>query len=168
MNEHGPKSFSGLDLWHRKAGCSLKNVHGRSQNMDNLSKKQRSYCMSRIRAKDTVPELVVRRMVHRLGYRFRLHRRALPGCPDIVLPRHRKAIFVHGCFWHMHSCGYGRVMPTTNRNYWEPKRRGNVQRDQEKLRALRRVGWKVLIVWECWARDVPTLERRIQEFLMDT
>ncbi len=133
--------------------------------MDNLSKEQRSYCMSRIRAKDTMPELIVRRIVHRLGYRFRLHRRDLPGCPDIVLPRHRKAIFVHGCFWHMHSCRYGQVAPTTNRNYWGRKRKGNVQRDQEELRALRHLGWKVLIVWECWTKDVPTLERRVQQFL---
>ena len=132
---------------------------------DVLTKEQRKYCMSRIRGKDTKPEIIVRRIVHRLGYRFRLHQRNLPGYPDIVLTRHRKVIFVHGCFWHMHRCKYGRVTPKTNKKFWAQKRTGNVERFRKNVRLIRRIGWKVLIVWECWTRDVPRLEARIREFL---
>ena len=135
--------------------------------MDTLTNAQRSYCMSRIRARDTVPEKLVRQLVHRLGYRFRLHRRDLPGCPDIVLPRHRKIILVHGCFWHMHKCRYGRVVPKTNRDYWEPKRLGNVRRDRQNRRKLKSLGWEVLVVWECWTKDRSKLEERIRRFLAD-
>ena len=130
--------------------------------MDNLTDKQRAYCMSRIRAANTAPEMIVRRRVHGLGYRFRLHRKDLPGCPDIVLPRHRKVIFVHGCFWHMHVCQYGRVKPKTNRHYWQAKRLGNVRRGRENTRKLRRLGWKVLVVWECWTRDSGQLIERLR------
>jgi len=132
---------------------------------DVLTKEQRKYCMSRIRGKDTKPEIVVRRLVHSLGYRYRLHVRKLPGCPDIVLARHRKVIFVHGCFWHMHRCKYGRVIPKTNKKFWENKRNGNVQRSHKNNRALRRLGWKVLVVWECWTRDIKKLESRVRNFL---
>lgn len=135
--------------------------------VDVLTKDQRSFNMSRIRGKDTKPEFVVRRLVHLLGYRFRLHRRNLPGCPDIVLPRHRKVIFVHGCFWHMHRCRYGRVQPKTNRRFWEKKRKGNVERDRKNVRALKRLGWKVLVVWECWTRDTAPLQKRVQDFLVE-
>ncbi len=123
--------------------------------------------MSRIRSKNTGPEIIVRGMVHHMGYRFRLHRRELPGSPDIVLPRHRKAIFVHGCFWHMHRCRYGRVRPATNPEFWEKKRRGNVDRDRRNIKALRAMGWKVLVVWECWTRDMPELERHLRDFLAE-
>ena len=133
--------------------------------MDNLSEKQRSHCMSHIKAKDTKPEQIVRKLVHRLGFRFRLHKRELPGCPDIVLPRHTKVIFVHGCFWHMHRCRYGRVKPKTNSRYWEQKRIGNVDRHRKNVRMLRRLGWKVLVVWECRTKDIPKLEERIRSFL---
>jgi DNA mismatch endonuclease (patch repair protein) len=132
---------------------------------DVLNARQRAYCMSRIRAKDTRPEIIVRGMVHSMGYRFRLHRRELPGSPDIVLPRHHKVIFVHGCFWHMHRCRYGRVRPATNRQFWEKKRGGNVERDRRNVKALKSMGWDVLIVWECWTRDLPRLERRLRDFL---
>jgi DNA mismatch endonuclease (patch repair protein) len=132
---------------------------------DVLTKEQRKYCMSRIRGKDTEPEIIVRRIVHSLGYRFRLHRRALPGSPDIVLPRHHKVIFVHGCFWHMHRCRYGRVRPASNRQFWEKKRGGNVERDRRNVKALKHLGWNVLVVWECWTRDMPKLERRLRDFL---
>lgn len=124
-------------------------------------------CMSRIRARDTKPEIILRKMVHGMGYRFRLHCRELPGSPDVVLPRHRKVIFVHGCFWHMHHCRYGRVRPATNPEFWAKKRQGNVDRDRRNTKALRAMGWKVLVVWECWTRDVPKLERRLREFLTD-
>jgi len=132
---------------------------------DVLTPKQRSFNMSRIRGKDTKPEIIVRRIVHRLGYRFRLHQRKLPGCPDIVLTRHRKVIFVHGCFWHMHRCKYGRVTPKTNKKFWENKRTGNVKRFRKNVRLIRRLGWRILVVWECWTRDTSMLEDRVRRFL---
>ena len=133
--------------------------------VDVLTLKQRKYCMSRIHGKDTKPEILIRRMVHCMGYRFRLHQRALPGSPDIALPRHHKVIFVHGCVWHMHRCRYGRVRPATNKEFWEKKRGGNVERDRRNMKALKRMGWNVLVVWECWTRDMPKLERRLRDFL---
>ncbi|MEQ9410518.1 MAG: very short patch repair endonuclease [Fuerstiella sp.] len=116
------------------------------------TRRQRSFNMSRIRAKDTRPEMIVRSLVHQMGYRFRLHRRDLPGTPDLVLPRHHKVIFVHGCFWHQHRCRYGRVTPKTNAAFWAAKRQGNVTRDRRNLRQLRAAGWDVLVIWECWTR----------------
>ena len=95
--------------------------------------------MSRVRAANTRPEIVVRRLVHGLGYRFRLHRRDLPGTPDLVLPKHRAVLFVHGCFWHQHACRLGRRRPASNRTYWEPKLARNVERDAEANRALERL-----------------------------
>jgi len=132
---------------------------------DVLTKKQRSYNMSQIRSKDTRPEIHVRSIVHRLGYRYALHRKDLPGKPDMVLTRHRKIIFIHGCFWHMHKCRYGKVKPATNVDFWRAKREGNVARDKNNLRKLRKDGWKVLVVWECWTRDIPKLEARLRAFL---
>ena len=132
---------------------------------DVLTKKQRSYNMSQIRNKDTRPEILVRSIVHRLGYRYALHRKDLPGKPDMVLTRHRKIILIHGCFWHMHRCRYGRVKPATNVDFWREKREGNVARDKKNLRKLRKDGWKVLVVWECWTRDIPKLEARLRAFL---
>src|SRR5947209_18206995 len=116
--------------------------------MDRLSREDRSRNMGAIRSTDTAPERVVRSLVHRLGYRFRLHEGKLPGRPDIVLSRHRKIILVHGCFWHSHTCVDGRV-PRTNKNYWVPKLSRNRQRDRESRQKLRKLGWKVLVVWEC-------------------
>jgi DNA mismatch endonuclease (patch repair protein) len=134
---------------------------------DVLNREQRRFCMSRIHGRDTKPEIIVRKTVHCMGYRFRLHRQGLPGSPDIVLPRHRKVIFVHGCFWHMHRCRYGRVRPATNAEFWEKKRRGNVDRDRRNIKALRAMGWRVLVAWECWTRDTPKLEHRLREFLAE-
>src|SRR5690554_2897808 len=102
---------------------------------------QRSRNMAAIRCKDTRPEMIVRRIVHRLGYRYRLHVRTLPGSPDLVLRRLNKAIMVHGCFWHMHTCRYGRVAPQTRAEFWQTKRANNVTRDRRALRRLRREGW---------------------------
>jgi DNA mismatch endonuclease (patch repair protein) len=133
--------------------------------MDNLSERARSFCMSRIRSADTGPERLVRHMLHALGYRFRLHRRDLPGCPDIVLPGFRKAIFVHGCFWHTHRCRFGRVTPRTNGPYWARKRTQTMRRDRVNLRRLRQNGWSVLVIWECWTKDGPSLERRVRGFI---
>jgi len=133
--------------------------------MDVLTKEQRSYCMSRIRKTDTTPELTVRRIVHRLGYRFRLYRRDLPGCPDIVLPRHRKVIFVHGCWWHRHNCRLGRRSPKSRQQYWLPKLQANKERYKKNRHALQRQGWKVLVIWECHTRNTTKLIDKLSKFL---
>ncbi len=133
--------------------------------MDTLTAEQRSRVMSRIRGKDTQPELAVRSLAHRLGFRFRLNRKDLPGKPDLVFPRLRKVIFVHGCFWHTHSCRRGQSTPTTNAKFWKTKRQSNAVRDRSNLRALRRAGWKVLVVWECQIRKLGSLEKRLTTFL---
>lgn len=133
--------------------------------MDTLSKAERSANMALIRWRDTKPEMAVRRTAHRLGYRFRLHRRDLPGRPDLVFPSRKAVIFVHGCFWHQHKgCGGGR-MPKARRAYWQAKLGGNVARDQKTRRKLRLLGWRVLVIWECKTRDVEGVERRITAFL---
>jgi DNA mismatch endonuclease (patch repair protein) len=123
--------------------------------------------MAAIKGKNTKPELIVRQLAHRLGYRFRLHRRDLPGSPDLVFPVLRKIIFVHGCYWHMHSCRGGSVTPRTNADFWQMKRSGNVARDRRHLRALRAMNWHVLIIWECQTRDAEQLLQRVERFLCD-
>lgn len=121
--------------------------------------------MSRIRKENSRPELVVRRLVHRLGYRFRLHRRDIFGCPDLVLPRHRSIVFVHGCFWHQHKgCCLGK-MPQSRLEYWKPKLGQNVERDKDVLRTLRKSGWRVLVIWECETREIEKLQQRLRKFL---
>lgn len=131
---------------------------------DIFSAEKRSWIMSQIRGKDTSPEIEVRSIVHRLGFRFRLHQRNLPGNPDIVLPSHKKIIFVHGCFWHGHSCSRGARSPKSNREYWAKKIGGNLIRDKRNLLALRTIGWDVLVVWECELRDRDSLLANIQFF----
>lgn len=131
---------------------------------DGLTPAQRSHCMSRIRSKDTTPELVVRSLLHRLGYRFRLHVRELPGTPDVVLPRYRKVIEVKGCFWHQHACGRVRS-PKSRTDYWAPKLLRNRQRDRQTRRQLRRLGWTVLTVWECQTKNTCQLSDRLLSFL---
>lgn len=126
---------------------------------------QRSRNMSAIRGKDTKPELIVRRIAHRLGYRFRLHRRDLPGSPDLVFPKLRRIINVHGCYWHMHTCRWGCVTPKTNAVFWQSKRTGNVERDRRNLEQLKHDGWKVLTIWECETRNLNRLTARIAAFL---
>ena len=134
---------------------------------DVFSEEKRSWIMSRVKGRDTTPELAVRSIIHRHGYRFRLHRKDLPGCPDIVLPRHRKIVFVHGCFWHGHKgCGKS-SRPATNRKFWNTKIDGNIARDKKAVGRLRRSGWSVLVVWECELRDPQKLERRLLRFLSD-
>lgn len=132
---------------------------------DVLTPKQRSFNMSRIRGKDTKPEIIVRRLVHRLGYRFRLHQRKLPGCPDIVLARHRKVIFVHGCFWHMHNCRYGKVEPATRRKFWRDKLEANKERDRKNRHKLRSQGWGILTIWECQTKKQEKMISRVVDFL---
>ncbi len=131
---------------------------------DRLTKARRSWNMSRIRGKDTTPERVVRSALHRLGYRFRLHSRKLPGRPDIVLPRHRLAVFVHGCFWHRHRGCRNCTTPTNNRRFWVAKLEGNAARDRMHMRTLRKLGWRVVVVWECETEKkgfAQQLKRRI-------
>lgn len=119
--------------------------------------------MSRVRARDTKPELIVRSTIHSLGYRFRLHRKDLPGRPDVVLPRHRLAVFVHGCFWHRHAkCRYA-YTPKSNVGFWLKKFQRNVARDVEVRRTLRRHGWRVLVIWECGTRDLDQLARTLRK-----
>lgn len=123
--------------------------------------------MSRIRGKDTTPEMVVRRLVHRMGYRFRLHRRDLPGSPDLVFVTRRKAIFVHGCFWHRHpdpACKLARL-PKSRLDFWGPKLDGNRRRDLLKEEALREHGWDHLVIWECQTKDEAFLKEAIEAFL---
>lgn len=120
---------------------------------DAVSKIQRSAMMSRVRGRDTGPEIAVRSVLHRAGYRFRLHRRDLPGTPDIVLPAYRTCIFVNGCFWHQHNGCAASKRPTTNVEFWNKKLDRTIQRDQENLRALQELGWKTIVLWECEIRD---------------
>ena len=122
------------------------------QSTDVLSKIQRSQNMSAIRAKDTKPELLVRRALHAAGFRFRIHRRDLPGKPDIVMPSRNVVIFVNGCFWHSHDCRYGRVTPKQNAQFWAAKRSATVVRDASNHKALRELGWAVEVIWECELR----------------
>ena len=129
--------------------------------MDRLSPQRRSWNMSRIRARDTKPELIVRSFLHRRGVRFRLHRAGLPGRPDIVLATSRITIFVHGCFWHRHANCRFAYTPKSNLPFWEDKFAKNVERDKRVLRALRALGWRVVVVWACQASDRDLLERKI-------
>lgn len=123
--------------------------------------------MRAIRSKGMKPELLVRNLAHRLGYRFRLHRQDLPGRPDLVFPSRRKIIFVHGCFWHQHKSKECKISrrPKSNLDYWIPKLEGNVKRDIEKKKKLEDLGWDVLIVWECITKNEKRLELYLKDFL---
>lgn len=131
---------------------------------DTLSPAERSEVMRRVRSKDTKPEVFVRSVLHRMGYRFRLHRKDLPGNPDIVLPKHRTAVFIHGCFWHQHPGCRKATVPQNNRDYWERKLSRNVERDALSVRALEEAGWRVVILWEC---EIPRDEASLRERLCD-
>jgi DNA mismatch endonuclease, patch repair protein len=133
--------------------------------MDKISAERRSANMRRIRSKNTSPELALRRFLHGLGYRFRLHRKDLPGQPDLIFPGRRKVIFVHGCFWHQHpSCREGRI-PGSRIEYWEPKLKRNQTRDAATQRLLKEQGWRVLVIWECELTDLKSLRSRLKRFL---
>lgn len=128
----------------------------------------RSENMRRIRSKNTRPEMVVRRLIHSMGYRYRLHRKDIAGKPDISIRSRKTAIFIHGCFWHQHSgCREGR-MPKSNVAYWIPKLRRNVSRDEAALEYLSSLGWKTLVIWECETRDIDTLKNKILLFFVDS
>jgi DNA mismatch endonuclease, patch repair protein len=128
----------------------------------------RARIMRAVKSFDTAPEIVVRSAVHRLGYRFRLRRTHLPGKPDLVFPKLRKAIFVHGCFWHGHHCARGARVPKTNREYWTAKVTRNRRRDRAALAALRGSGWGAAVLWECQLKDRAKLRRRLRDFLERT
>jgi DNA mismatch endonuclease (patch repair protein) len=133
--------------------------------VDSLDRRRRSENMRRITSKDTKPEIVVRRVLAKLGYRYRLHRKDLPGKPDIVFPGRKKIIFVHGCFWHQHrECREGRI-PGSRTEYWVPKLRGNTERDEQHQASLASLGWQVLVIWECQAPDRKALETALKRFL---
>ncbi|MBT9332239.1 very short patch repair endonuclease [Paracidobacterium acidisoli] len=128
------------------------------------TREQRSRNMSAIRGRNTKPEVRVRSVLHGMGFRFRLHRKDLPGKPDIVLAKHRTVIFVHGCFWHCHSCKYGSVVPATRSDFWAAKRTGNVTRDQAHAAALEAQGWRVLTLWECEVRTEEAIREKLAAF----
>jgi DNA mismatch endonuclease, patch repair protein len=132
---------------------------------DVLTPDQRRINMSRIRNKDTRPEIIVRSLVHGMGYRYSLHNKLLIGKPDLVLVKYHKIIFVHGCFWHMHKCKYGKVIPKTHAEFWKNKRMGNVTRDRKIIQKLKQQGWNVMIIWECWTKDAASLNKRLEAFL---
>jgi DNA mismatch endonuclease (patch repair protein) len=126
---------------------------------------ERSLLMAKIRGKNSLPERMVRSLAHKLGYRFRLHRRDLPGCPDIVFPSRRKVILVHGCFWHQHhGCTKGTI-PKTRRTFWKTKLTKNVNRDRRNIAALKKLGWAVLVIWECQLKDSRSFEDNLKAFL---
>lgn len=133
--------------------------------MDTLSPTERSERMARVRGQNTGPERTVRSVLFSMGYRFRLHDAWLPGRPDIVLRSRRSVIFVHGCFWHRHSCRNGRRLPKSRVGFWRAKLEGNAARDKETRARLRRIGWRVLVVWECQIRDEARLRVRLRKFL---
>ena len=125
--------------------------------MDHLTKEQRSWNMSRVHGKDTKPEMIVRSFLHRNGFRFRLHVKALPGCPDIVLPKYKTVIEVRGCFWHRHPGCKKATMPATNRAFWHDKLQQNVARDAKNDTALSKLGWRIIVIWGCQLSNDETL-----------
>jgi DNA mismatch endonuclease (patch repair protein) len=124
--------------------------------------------MSQVKGKNTKPEVLVRSLLHRLGYRFRLHRKNLPGRPDIVLPKYRTVIFVHGCFWHQHPGCKRAALPKQNTDFWLQKLRTNAERDEQTLRALAELGWKTVVLWTCELKDIEKLTSEIREALPQT
>ena len=134
---------------------------------DIFSEEQRSYVMSRVASKDTKPEKIVRSFLHGSGFRFRLHVSNLPGKPDLVLARHKTAIFVHGCFWHRHKDCKKATTPQSRKEFWEEKFKRNVIRDRENSRALKRSGWRVLVIWECQLTNSRKRSRRLESLVSE-
>ena len=135
--------------------------------MDKLSPEQRSKNMAAVKGKNTTPEIRVRRMLHKMGYRFRLHRKDLPGKPDIVLPRYRLCIFVHGCFWHQHPGCKRATIPDSNREFWVKKFQGTLERDEHAKKELAAQGWHICIIWECETKNEALLSMSIQRCMAD-
>ena len=136
----------------------------RASMTDNRTPEQRRRTMQAVKSKNTGPEWTVRRLLHRMGHRYRLHRKDLPGSPDIVFFSRRKAIFVHGCFWHGHDCPKGHL-PKSRLDYWKPKLERNKERDREKVANLEALGWTVLVIWQCEMDDLATLASRLLDFV---
>ena len=135
--------------------------------VDHVDPAKRALIMAAVHSQDTGPEVAVRKIIHRLGYRYRLHDRALPGRPDLVFPSRRKVIFVHGCFWHRHpKCRYA-TSPKTREEFWEAKFTSNVARDRIARRELKRMGWAILTVWQCELKNPDKLTERLNDFLSD-
>lgn len=134
--------------------------------MDHLTPEKHSWNMSRVRSENTKPEKAVRSMLHKMGYRFRLHRKDLPGSPDIVLPRYKTVIFVHGCYWHRHQGCNKASMPKTNVRFWKEKFKRNIQRDKLAQEELEKLGWTVIIVWTCELRNMESLYGRLEKSLI--
>ena len=134
---------------------------------DHLTKERRSWNMSRIKAKDTKPEIAVRSLLHRMGFRFRLHDKKLPGKPDIVLRKYKTVIFVHGCFWHRHTGCKDATMPKSNREFWRKKFEANVNRFETVSKQLRKLGWRVEVIWQCEVKDKECLRRRLSAALSE-
>jgi DNA mismatch endonuclease (patch repair protein) len=132
--------------------------------MDTRTPEQRRRIMRAVKSKDTGPELTVRRLLYSLGYRYRLHRKGLPGSPDIVFVGRKKAIFVHGCFWHGHGCVKGRL-PKSKLDYWQPKLEQNINRDRTKVEQIESLGWQSLIIWQCEMKDLDVLRNQLRIFL---
>ena len=154
-----------LDVPCRALATSRSSFSPDTAMTDIVDREKRSEIMSRIRGRDTGPEMTVRRIAHRLGFRFRLHRRDLPGSPDLVFPKHRAVIMVHGCFWHRHpGCKYA-SSPKTRVRFWEEKFEGNVVRDRRNDEALHELGWRVMVIWECETRDHDAVAKRIVDYL---
>lgn len=133
--------------------------------MDTVDSETRSRIMSHIHGKDTAPEMAIRRLIHGMGYRYRLHDRSLPGTPDIIFRARKKIIFVNGCFWHRHQGCRLATIPKTNVDYWTEKFRLNAERDRKTLEEFESIGWKTLVIWQCEIRDVEKLKGKIIEFL---
>ena len=133
--------------------------------MDVFSREKRSQIMSRVSGKNTKPELIVRSLLHSMGYRFRLHRSDLPGKPDITLPKYKKVIFVHGCFWHGHKDCQRSKRPITNKKFWHEKLDRNIERDKANIRNIKELGWDVLVVWTCEVKDINHLKNKLISFL---
>lgn len=129
--------------------------------MDKVDAATRSRVMASVHSKNTKPEMIVRSMVHALGYRFRIHSRDLPGSPDLVFSKRRVALFVHGCFWHGHNCQHGSRKPTTNVDYWREKISRNIERDANAQAALKALGWLPMVIWECQTKDINQLSERL-------
>ncbi|MBW4055839.1 MAG: DNA mismatch endonuclease Vsr [Proteobacteria bacterium] len=136
--------------------------------MDKISHQQRSKNMAAVRGKNTIPELIVRHVLHAMGHRFRLHRKDLPGKPDIVLPKYRTCIFVHGCFWHQHPGCKRASNPSTNMDFWSQKLDRNVERDKQNGLELHSLNWRVFVIWECETKDIVLLEQKLRRFLKGT
>lgn len=132
---------------------------------DNLTKEQRKNVMSSVKQRHTKPEIAIRKLLHRYGFRFRLHNKKLPGTPDIVLPKYKAVIFVHGCFWHQHEGCRKARRPTSNVEFWNEKLDRNAERDTRKESELKNLGWKVLIIWDCEIKDGDSLIEKIKHFL---